>query len=231
MKKRLTLITVLILPVLIYIYFALGVPRTFRAPFFGPRHAIQVKDKDGNPKTDTAYYSIPEFHFNTTGTQQFDSKTLDGNLYLALFVNPDSMASTLPIFAEDIRLNRMSYNFARFVFFFPGDSSGNPLPHAPNFATEMKLGFDTAFTLFVPAQSFDTLHDNQFFIADASRKKNPWQSWSDAVLIDRLGRIRGYYNIRYAAELKKMKEDIRFIKFRDEAVETLENSKVEQKRK
>ncbi len=231
MKKRLTLILVLFLPILIYVYFALGVPKAFRAPFFGPRHAIQVTDKNGNPKIDTSYYSIPEFHFNTTGLQQFDSKTLDGNLYIALFVNPDSMKSVLPIFAEDIILNRMSYNYARFVFFYPGDSAGNPLQNSPDFAKEMKLGLDTAFTLFVPAQSFDTLHNNQFFIPDPSRKKNPWQSWSDAVLIDHKGRIRGYYNIRYAAELKKMKEDVRFIKFRDEASETLENSKVEQKRK
>ena len=50
-------------------------------------------------------------------------------------------------------------------------------------------------------------------------------------MLDYKGRIRGYYNIRYAAELKKMKEDVRFIKFRDEAVLTLEKSKVEQNKK
>jgi len=50
-------------------------------------------------------------------------------------------------------------------------------------------------------------------------------------LIDRLGCIRGYYNIRYAADIKKMKEDVNHILFRDEAVQTLEESKVEQKRK
>ncbi|CAN5169951.1 hypothetical protein BH09BAC5_BH09BAC5_19740 [soil metagenome] len=231
MKQRLTLFTVLLLPVLIYIYFALGVPKAFRAPFFGPRHEIQVTDKYGNPKTDTAFYSIPPFKFATTSGREFDSHSLDGNLYLAIFVDPDSMATLLPIFAEDLKLNRMSYNYARFVFFYPGDSIGNALPNAPDFASEMHLGTDTAFTVFVTPAQFDSLHNKEYFIADPTRKKDPWQTWSDAVLIDHKGRIRGYYNIRYAAELKKMKEDVRYIKFRDEAAETLDNSKVEQKKK
>lgn len=231
MKKRLAVVAVLFLPILIYIYFALGVPKAFRAPFFGPRKAIEVKDKNGNPKTDTLWYSIPPFKFTTTGNHTFDSHTLDGNLYIAIFVHPDSLGKLLPIFAEDIRLNRMSYNYARFVFFYPGDSLGNPTPGAPDFATEMKLGADTAFTVFLPPATFDSLHDTQYFIPDPTRKKDPWATWSDAVLIDRKGRIRGYYDVRYAAELKKMKEDVRFIKFRDEASQTLDDSKVEQKKK
>src|SRR6185369_9469181 len=158
MKKRLTLFSILLLPPIVYIYFALGVPKAFRAPFFGPRHAIQIQDKNGNPKTDTVYWSIPEFSFKTTGGQTFNSKTLDGNLYVALFVRPDSLKSILPIFAEDIKLNRMSYNYGRFVFFYPGDSAGNPLPDSPDFAKEMKLGLDTAFTVFLPPAAFDSMH-------------------------------------------------------------------------
>lgn len=230
MKKRLALFSVLFLPILIYIYFALGVPKAFRAPFFGPRHTVQVKDKNGNPKTDTVWYSIPPFQFSTTGNHTFDSHTLDGNLYIALFIHPDSLKKTLPIFAEDIKLNRMSYNYARFIFFYPGDSLGNQIAGSPDFASEMKLGADTAFTVFLSPSAFDSLHDTQYFIPDPTRKKDPWATWSDAVLLDHKGRIRGYYNVRYAAELKKMKEDVRFIKFRDEAAQTLDDSKVEQKK-
>lgn len=231
MKKRVALLTVLFLPILIYIYFALGVPKSFRAPIFGPKKAIQVVDKNGNPKTDTLYWSIPEFTFPTLEGRTFNSKTLAGNLYIALFVHPDSMATTLRVFAEDIRLNRMSYNYARFIFFCIGDSTGMPLPNAPDFAKEMKLGIDTAHTVFLSPTAFDSIHNNIYFIADENRKKEPWATWSDAILLDYKGRIRGYYNIRYAAELKKMKEDVRFIKFRDEAVLTLEKSKVEQNKK
>src|ERR1041385_3746951 len=151
MKKRVTLFLILLLPPLVYIYFALGVPKTFRAPFFGPRHAIQVADKkNGGFKTDTVYYSIPSFESKTTNGKIFDRKALDGHLYLALFVDPDSLKSTLPILAEDILTNRESYRYSRFVFFYPGDSLGNTLPGTPDFAKEMKLGSDSAFTLIIP---------------------------------------------------------------------------------
>jgi hypothetical protein len=229
-KKRLTLFLILLLPPIIYIYFALGVPKTFRAPFFGPRHAIQVTDKNGNPKTDTAYYAIAPFHCKTVSGNSFDSKTLGAHLYLAMFIHPDSLKSTLPILAEDLLTNRQSYNYSRFVFFYPGDSLGNPVAGTPDFAKEMKLGNDSAFTLIVSPTVFDSLHD-AYFIADATRKKDPWTTWSDAVMIDYKGRVRNYYNIRYAAELKKMKEDVHFIIFRDEAAETIENSTVTQQKK
>jgi hypothetical protein len=67
-------------------------------------------------------------------------------------------------------------------------------------------------------------------VNDPARKKDPWQTTTDAVLIDRLGRIRGYYNIRYAADVRKMKEDVKHVLVRDEGVQTLEESTVEQKR-
>ena len=230
MKKRLTLFSILLLPPIIYIYFALGVPKAFRAPFFGPRHAIQVKDKYGNPKTDTSYYSIPAFQYKTIDGTVFNSKLLDGNLYLALFMDPDSIKKTFAILAEDILTNKASFHYSRFVFFCPGDSLGNPPEDAADFAKDLKLGTDTAITLFMKRSTFDSLHNYNYFIPDPTRKKDPWATWSDAVLIDHKARIRGYYNIRYAAEVKKMKEDVRFIMFRDKAAETIEQSSVEQKK-
>ncbi|GAB4141742.1 MAG: hypothetical protein Fur0041_16940 [Bacteroidia bacterium] len=227
MKKKALLFVLLFLPAIIYIYFALGVPKIKRAPFFGPRKVQVVKDSKGVEKNDTVYYSIPAFRCVTREGISFDSKqTLDGRLYLAIFVQPDSLKEILPILADDIRINRKNYSFARFVFFWPEDS----LRPCPDLATELGLGTDTAFSLIVPKATFDSLRDQHYFIPDPSRKKDPWQSKSDAVLIDRVGRIRGYFNIRYAVELKKMKEDVRHVMFRDEAVQTLEQSKVEQKK-
>ena len=229
MRKRLLLLSVLFLPILIYIYFALGVPKASRAPFFGPKHAIQVTDKNGNPKTDTAYYTIPEFNFHSLENPAFTNATVAGNLYLAIFAQPDTVKKNFAIFAEDLKLNRMSYNYARFVFFCPGDSSGNKIEGTPDYRKELGFGTDTAFTVFVPAGKFNEVHDS-YFPPDVRREKDPKRTWHDAVLVDRLGRIRGYYDIWSAADLKIMKEDVRFIKFREEAAQTLENSKVEQKK-
>ena len=226
MKTKLTLFTVLLLPTLVYVYFALGVPKAFRAPFFGPRHTIEVKDKNGNPKIDTAYFTIPEFQCKTVGGTMFSSTSLNKHLYIAVFVDPDSAATIMKLLAQDILWNRSKYANARFAFFYPGDSLGNPPVKAPDFAADLKLGTDTAWTLFLSPATFDSLNSNYYFVPDPSRKKDPWNGKRDAVLIDRKGRIRGYYNIRMGDQLKKMKEDVNFIHFRDEAAETIESTSI-----
>jgi len=233
MKKTVILLAVLFLPALIYLYFAMGIPKVIRAPIFGPRHAVQVVDpKTGDQITDTVYHTIPAFRGMTTGGLVFSSTDrLDGRSYVAVFLDKDSIQSMLTILSDDIKMNHNSYGYARFVFFMVGDSLGNLPADALDVGHDLRLGADSAFTVFLTQQAFDTLRAQHYYVPDPKRTKDPWQTITDAVLIDRLGRIRGYYNIRYAADIKKMKEDVNHILFRDEAVQTLEESKVEQKRK
>lgn len=232
MKKVALLLAILILPGLIYIYFALGIPKVIKAPVYGPRTAVEVTDpKTGEKKIDTSYYTIPAFQCLTSGGLVFDSKSkLDGRSYVAVFLPPDSIKTMLSILAEDIKLNKKSYGYVRFVFFLHTDTAGNVPMNAPDMAKDLNIGTDTAFTIFMTPEVFDSIRTQHYFVKDPMRKKDPWQTSTDAVLIDRLGRIRGYYNIRYAADIKKMKEDVQHILLRDEGAQTLEESKVEQKR-
>jgi hypothetical protein len=231
MKRILILVAILFFPALVYIYFALGIPKVVRAPIYGPREAVQVLDqKSGEYKTDTVYHTIPAFSCLTTGGLVFDSRSkLDGRSYVAVFLSPDSVQAMIKQLAEDITINRKSYGYARFVFFLLTDTAGNVPMNAPDLSLDLELGTDAGYTVFVTPAAFDSLH-RQYYMPDPARKKDPWETTNDAVLIDRLGRIRGYYNIRYAAEVKKMKEDVNHILLRDEGVQTLEESKVEQKK-
>jgi hypothetical protein len=223
MKTKIILLSILVLPTIIYVYFALGVPKASRAPFYGPRKTITVLDKKtGEDKIDTVYYSVPAFNCKTVNGSSFSSDKLNGRLYIAVFVNPDSVANLFPFLEQDLRLNRGKHIYSRFVFFYPGDSLGNPSLSAPDFTKEFNLGIDTGFTCYLSLQS-------AYFIHDPARAKDPWTSESEAVIIDRKGRIRGYYNIRSAAKIKELREDAKFIFQRDEGVETVEDSKIEKK--
>lgn len=224
MKKILTLSAILFLPAFIYIYFALGIPKVRRAPIYGPREVVQVA---GSNKADTSYYIIPAFSSLTTGGLPFDSQSkLNGRSYVAIFLPADSIKTMLGILAEDIKTNRKSYGYARFVFFVVADTL---VTGAPDVGGDLGIGTDTAFNAYMPTAQFESTRLN-YFIHDPARPVDPWQTTTDAVLIDRLGRIRGYYNIRFVADLKKMKEDVNHILLRDEGVQTLEESKVEQKK-
>lgn len=225
-KSRFILFTVLILPTLVYVYFALGVPKASRAPFFGPRHAIQVTDKNGNPKTDTAYFTIPVFSAHTATGESFSSESLGRRLYIAIFMPEDSAGPFLKLLAQSLNWKKDEYKYGRFLFICKGDSAGNPPSPAPDFAADLKLGKDTGWTVYVSPQQYDSLNRQNYFVADPSRKKDPWMTYNDAVIIDAKGRIRGYYNIRQGDLLKRMKEDLTFIFQRDEGVETIESTTI-----
>jgi hypothetical protein len=222
MKKGLVLAAILFFPAFVYVYFALGIPKVTRTPIYGPK---LVAGKD------TLYCVIPAFTGLTTGGVPFSSKAkLDGQLYVAVFIPPDSLKTMLPILAEDMLTKKNTYGYGRYVFFMPTDTAGNVPVDAPDMARELKLGVDTAFTVFLRPGLFDSLRLNHYFIHDPSSEKDPWQTTTDAVLIDRLGRIRGYYNVRYAADVKRMKEDVNHVRLRDEGVQTIEETTVKQKR-
>jgi hypothetical protein len=221
MKKAALLLGILFFPGIVYVYFALGIPKVIKAPIYGPRTA-QGKD--------TTYYTIPAFSCMTTGGFSFSSTAkLDGRLYVGVFLPPDSLKTMLPILAEDVLHKRNTYGYARFVFFMHGDSAGQTPMDASDIGRDLGLGVDTTYTVFLSPQQFEKVHKD-FYVADAARERDPWKTTTDAVLIDRLGRIRGYYNIREYAELKKMKEDVNHVLLRDEGVQTIEESKVEQKK-
>jgi hypothetical protein len=48
------------------------------------------------------------------------------------------------------------------------------------------------------------------------------------VLLDKKRRVRGYYDPRYAAEIKRMYEEFKHLKIHDEAKDTRSKNKLEQ---
>ncbi|MGL4597414.1 MAG: hypothetical protein ACRCYO_07800 [Bacteroidia bacterium] len=228
MKKALVLLTILLLPSLIYLFFALGTPRVKRAPFFGPREAVTTTDSLGNTKTDTSYFTIPAFRLQTTEGRVFDSQRLNGKLYIACFANVDTIRRKFIEFARDYKINRSSYALSRFVFFYPTDSVDAT---TLDVGKELGIGADTAYMVYAPQHVIDSLRDNFYFVKDPARKTDPWFSKTDFILVDRRNRIRGYYDPRLVIRLKEMKEDMGHITFRDEGVETVKGMEVEQKRK
>ncbi|MGL5892573.1 MAG: hypothetical protein ACRC3B_21960 [Bacteroidia bacterium] len=229
MKKGLILSAVLFLPVTIYLIFSLGVPKVMPAPVYGPRTPILVKTKTGGVKTDTSYYHLPAFNCTTAEGRLLSGADLKGNLYVAGFVEPDSVSKLFTFLLQDLKLNFGKWGKVRFVLFERGDSLGQP----PAVKSELLTAFpkNTAQLGYLTPEAFDTLLNNHFFISTPGLKQQPWFNHSDFVLIDREGRIRGYYDLRDAATLKRMREDIGHVTFHDEAVKTLEQQNIEQKRK
>lgn len=227
MRKGLILSLLLFLPVTLYIIFSLGVPKAMPVMIYGSRQPILVKAKNGREKTDTLYHQIALFKALDENGRSVESSTLKGDLYIAAFIEKDSIASLFGELVNDLKLNAHKWTQARFVFFQRDDSTHAAIAHS---TLKKDFPWTNTQTLFLSDSLFDAFRAKQYFVATPGIAKDPWTSTSNFILIDRIGRIRGYYNVCSATELKRLKEDLKHVFFHDKAGETLDQQKVEQRR-
>ncbi|TND09556.1 MAG: hypothetical protein FD123_1147 [Bacteroidetes bacterium] len=232
MKKFIILFVILVFPTAFYIFLSYGVERYRRTPVFGPRQAIEITGTDGKKKTDTSYFKIPAFEAKRCEGGNFSLSAYQGRMYVTAFLHPDSSKNGYnmgPLLTE-YKIKKGEYRRISFLFFWPSDSSS--AAPAPDLAAQLKISKDSALIICLPKQQYDSLRSATYFISDPARQKEPFtQKMYDLVLVDKEGKIRGYYNGRYPGKVKELKEDIRHILQHDEAEETTRQTKIEQKQK
>ncbi len=216
MRKGIILLTVLLLPITIYLIFAISTIHYVRVPHYGA-HSTRIITVNGREKTDTVYHSIGAFAY-ISSHGLLSSKALHGHLYIAAFIQPDSVRNGYNCAALKAyyKVNKGELDTLHFVFFclWKNDS----LHHAPNYADTMALRKDRSFTAYPDQNDISYLRKENYFSPGPVSKPMPWKSGNDLVLIDARGCVRGYYDGRYAPEITRMIEDIKHIKFHDEAV-------------
>jgi len=214
MRRGITLLTVLLLPITIYLIFAVSTIHYIRVPHYGPRSARMIM-KDGKEKKDSVYYSV---------TNEDESKW---PMFIALFIRPDSVKNNYNAAALKAyyKVNKGELDTLHFIFFFPCGSDSCKIH--PEFADSMGIKKDHFKTICSGPENFKKQVD-QFFISEPGHKDG-WKTKADMVLVDTHGNIRGYYDGRYAPEISRMIEDIKHIKFHDEATSMEEKNTPHQK--
>lgn len=233
MKSRLLLFAILVFPTALYVFLSYGVERYKPAAIYGPRKPIEVTQKDGTKKTDTAYFTIPAFDAKRSDGGDFHLSQLNGRMYVAEFLDPDSASNGWNVGAmiNFYKIHRTEFGGISFLFFWPVDSAATGRK-APDMAKEFQLPNDSVTVLEMPRARYDSLRTATYFIDDPARTKEPYtQKMYDMVLVDKQQRIRGYYNGRMVVKSKELKEDILHVRIHDEAHTTSDNMKIEQQEK
>jgi hypothetical protein len=215
MRKGITLLTVLLLPITIYLIFAISTIHYVPVPHYGPRSTRSIVEQ-GRSHTDTVYHTIGSFVYKgNNGLVKSD--TLRNRMYLALFIQTDSLknnynCAALKAYAN---FNKEDLDTLHFVFFYP--LLKDSLKPTVDLADTLKFKKNHCLTFFIDGNDKDYLCREYYFKSRPGEKKAPWKSYQDLVLIDTKGCVRGYYDARYAPEISRMVEDIKHIKFHDEA--------------
>jgi hypothetical protein len=214
MKKGITLLTVLLLPITIYLIFAISTIHYVAVPHYGP--ILGTKAVEGKSKPDTLYHHIGSFSYRSSRGLR-TSAMLRGHMYVAALIAADSVKNKYNCSALKAyyTVNKGELDTLHFAFFFrlPKDSV-NP---APDFSDTLGIKRDHCLTFYPDDNDLTFLIHENYFKPRPSDKKTPWLSTRDLVLVDAKGCVRGYYDGRYAPEIGRMVEDIKHIKFHDEA--------------
>mgnify|MGYP001416970186 CR=1 FL=1 len=84
LKKAAILITILLVPSLLYLLLSTGTNNFKPLPYMGPKKVVEV-EKDGRIVVDTIYHTIPPFELIDQNGQLFSSKALEDKIYVANF--------------------------------------------------------------------------------------------------------------------------------------------------
>ncbi|MGQ3012419.1 MAG: hypothetical protein ACT6QS_01820 [Flavobacteriales bacterium] len=205
-KKIAVLFTLFILPALLfYLMVYTGVHKVNRLHFYGPRTVTETQRR-GATVYDTTYHSIPAFAAADINGVPFSSKTVEGKIYLAHFIDM-SQLQDIPkevtyLAAETLPL----YPSVEFVSFLEKMPAGLKID-LPSVKTSKLSNCDVRWHYVNTTDSLATYLKKEGYF-----KKDPQDTLNtdpgSVVLVDMEGHIRGYYNPVLQSDASNLKKEI-----------------------
>ncbi len=225
------IIGLLALPTLIfYLFVYTGVHHVSRLPFYGPKKIVE-KTERGKLVKDTVYHEVSPYTGFFPDSTSYHISSTDGIIYITHFLD-FSVLDAIPkeaiyVISEalaehsDIQVITHIYNY-----------QGEPLPKPSEITTKL-AGKDSAWHyLLINDSLYSTIQQHYFATGEGETPQDPFS----LVLVDKEKRVRGYYNPVLAADVKRLKQEISYLKREYELNFKTHryfkyNEKIEQKRK
>lgn len=237
MKKSISLIKfsviigLLVFPTLIFYFFVYtGVHHVSRLPFYGP-HKIVKKKERGRIVNDTVYYEISGYTALSYDSTSFSISSTDGIIYIAHFLDfsvLDKIPKEIIFIISDVLADHSDIQVITHINHYQGE----PLPK-PSEITPKLAGKDSVWHYLLIDDSVSFVIQHLYFsTGDGEIPQDPFS----LVMVDKEKRIRGYYNPVLAADVKRLKQELSYLKREYELNFKTHryfkyNEKIEQKRK
>jgi hypothetical protein len=235
-RKRIILVSIILFPSLLYFFFELTQANFKKMAYYGP--------KTVSAKGDTIYYSVPDVSFIgnykihpvyevNVIKANWDSTLIDTTnypVYIALFLDGALKNDGYKLKAL---IDYVQYKAKELkdvpVFFVSDVKSARPLNPADttNYNKELKGDFDS---LKINLPDFHPLLTEGKTANEAYFKGKPYYVFNYfAVLVDKHRHIRGYYDPNQNSEVKRLVQEYKHLKTKDEYANTLKKNDLEQK--
>lgn len=213
-NKGWIVVIIILLPSLFWILLDVSLIHSKKLNYFGPKKL--------SPNTkDTIYYSIDAVWFFNPQMQKINLDTNQYKVFLTVFIKPEYLK-------EKFRIDQ----FVALAHYEPDKIKQLPVflvyPVSSdkkifNLKDSLHIHLNNVYSVFLPDSVFKIMNQ-KFFL-----QKPYYVDYSFAVLLDKKRNIRGYYDWRYADEVKRSIQEFNHLIIKEGYKETLNKNKIEQK--
>lgn len=184
-----------------------------KLPHYGPKRIIA--------KGDTVFYSVPDTFYTVADSSELVPTRLDDAaypLYAAVFINKKYRddAYRLTGLWEYLNYKKDKVEHIPFVIVTEFENGGSLVYN------ELKKLSDSKNVHFYywPASSYDSLTKVYF------KEKPYYIDYSFFLLVDARRNIRGYYDARYVSEMKRLIEEYKHLRIKEEKQRLTESNEI-----
>lgn len=220
-KKKLILFLIILFPSLFWVLLEMSTINSKKLPHYGPKTLVAK---------DTAFYSVSsvfkDLVINENKALDLKSITIDTvnyPLYAVCFIKPSYKADNYRMagLSEYSQYKKEKITHIPFIIVTPCD--GPNTANCFNEFEKLEKNNSNISNLFWNTSSFDSLNLSYF------KDKPVFIDYSFFALIDKKRHIRGYYDGRYVAEIKRLIEEYQHLRLKEEKQVLINTNKIENK--
>lgn len=220
-NKKLIFFVILLFPALFKIILEFTTINSKKLPHFGPKEVVE--NDTVFYKVDAKFKKLSPKSSGDVNLQELDLDTLNYPLFAVCFIKPSYAKDNYRMagLTEYVQYKKDKIKFIPFVIVTPCDG----LNDSTNLREMEKLsvGNDNVINAYWNQASFDSLNKTYF------KQKPYYVDYSFFVLVDKNRNIRGYYDTRYIAEIKRLTEEYQHLRLKEEKEQMLRTNKIESK--
>jgi protein SCO1 len=214
MRKKILLLLVLVIPSAIAFLMEYSKVNFKKLPYYGPKQVSSLNTKDTN------YYSLLNASDSNLSQFPYLKDTTQYPIIVVNFLLDDRKGE---LYNAGALIDALKYRYERMslveVFINYNEQEGDKIKQlfSGNASNYKKMHL-------IP---YNLSNEKQFLEKTVFLLKPYYIDYNFLVLLDKKRRVRGYYDPRYAAEIKRMYEEYKHLKIHDEAKETRKDNRLD----
>ncbi len=220
-NKKLLFFVILLFPALFKIILEFTTINSRKLPYYGPK---ELKGKDTvYYKVNSTFKTLPKNKKDTPGLENINLDTINFPLFAVCFIKQSYKKDDYRMagLTEYAQYKKDKIKLIPFVIVTPCEGINDPTSLIE--MQKLSVGNKNIFNLYWPPSSFDSLNLTFF------KEKPIYIDYSFFVLVDKKRHIRGYYDGRYIAEIKRLTEEYQHLRLKEEKEQLINVNKIESK--